>query len=360
MKNKNTPEYIRTSLAAAISLGFEPGRFKEPVCLTGLNLLLTYEEGCRGKCAYCGISASGHQSSAIASRDLISKEAGSKKNTFIRVKWPVYRLEDVLESIKLRQANFKRVCISMITHRNAVKDTAHITDKIRSASRLPISILITPTLIKSPEVLMQFKNCGAEMIGVAVDAATRDIFEKYRGRGVKGPHNWDKYWQVLKWSVEIFGRYMAGIHLIAGLGETEKQAVETISRAHAIGAKTHLFSFCPEPRSVLEDIKPPLLISYRKIQIARYLINEKNFGLSGIKFNSEGEIIHFDYDISRLVDEGYAFMTSGCPCNDNAEIAACNRPFANERPSENFRNYPYIPEEEDKKIIEKQISALTK
>jgi hypothetical protein len=52
----NSPEYIQTSLAAAMSLGFEAGSFKDPVRLTGLNLLLTYDEGCLGKCAYCGIA----------------------------------------------------------------------------------------------------------------------------------------------------------------------------------------------------------------------------------------------------------------------------------------------------------------
>ena len=52
----NSPEYIQTSLAAAMSLGFEPGSFKEPVRLTGLNILLTYDAGCLGKCAYCGIA----------------------------------------------------------------------------------------------------------------------------------------------------------------------------------------------------------------------------------------------------------------------------------------------------------------
>ncbi|MGZ8891011.1 MAG: radical SAM protein, partial [Nitrososphaeraceae archaeon] len=51
-----SPEYIKTSLAAAISLGFENGSFTNGIKLTGLNLLLTYESGCIGKCAYCGIS----------------------------------------------------------------------------------------------------------------------------------------------------------------------------------------------------------------------------------------------------------------------------------------------------------------
>ncbi len=348
LENKNSPEYIQTSLAASISLGFEHGRFKEPVKLTGLNLLLTYENGCIGRCAYCGISTPGH----------FGVNALPEKKTFIRVKWPVYKLQDVLTALKTRQANFERACLSMITHRDALSDTLKITEKIKKSCSLPISLLISPTLISSPEILKEFKGAGVEMAGVAVDASTREIFEKYRGRGVKGPHKWEKYWEVLEWSVEVFGKYNAGIHLIAGLGETEKEAVDTIYDAYIKGAKTHLFSFYPEACSGLENLDPPELLSYRKIQVARYLINEKNMQISKIKFDNNGNIASFDYDIRQVIDEGYAFMTSGCPCSNDSRISACNRPFANERPSEVFRNYPYIPSEEDKQLIEKQISCI--
>jgi biotin synthase len=357
MENRNSPEYIQTSLAAAISLGFEAGSFKEPVKLTGLNLLLTYDEGCIGKCAYCGISVSGHNAS---SKTGAGNGAVKNKKTFIRVKWPVYKLDDVLGALRARQGNFKRVCISMITHGSAIKDTVFITEKIKSACNLPVSLLITPTLINKPSVLKQFKDSGAEMIGVAIDTATEKLFEKYRGAGVGGPHGWEKYWKVLDWSVEVFGRYMAGIHLMVGLGETEKDAVETIYRAHLIGAKTHLFSFYPESGSRLEDLERPGLLSYRKVQIARYLINEKNLDISAIVFNDRGDIVSFDYDTGKIIDEGYAFMTSGCQCSDNPLISACNRPFANERPSEIFRNYPYMPTLKDKEIIKNQVLSITR
>ncbi len=79
----NSPEYVQTSLAAALSLGMEKGRFKDRVKLTGLNLLLIYDKPCIGKCAYCGISN--------------IRPAADGKKTFIRVKWPVYKLDDILE-----------------------------------------------------------------------------------------------------------------------------------------------------------------------------------------------------------------------------------------------------------------------
>lgn len=390
----NSPEYIQTSLAAAMSLGFESGSFKDPVKLTGLNLLLTYDQGCLGKCAYCGIAGSRNEAA----------NTQSGKKTFIRVKWPVFRLDDVLCALKTRESSFERICLSMITHTDAVKDTIAIAKKIKQFSSLPLSLLITPSLIGSPEILKQFRQAGAEMAGIAMDASTKDLFEKYRGKGVGGPHKWQKYWEVLKWAVDVFGRFKAGIHLIVGLGETEEQAVKIIYDAHLLGAKTHLFSFYPEPASILEDLKRPELVSYRKIQIARYLINEKGLDISKIRFdcnsngssngnrggnisgnssgnsnrndcdyssenrggntsgnssgNGGGRIMSFDYDLREVVKEGYAFMTSGCPCSSDSRISACNRPFANERPSELFRNYPYLPNDEDKETIESQISEL--
>ena len=339
-----SPEYIKTSLAAAISLGFKNGSFANGIKLTGLNLLLAYESGCIGKCAYCGISKS----------RVVDKE----KKTFIRVKWPTYKLDDVIEAIKMRENNFERICISMITHKNALEDTKFITKKISGKIDLPISLLIAPTLISSPEQLKELKDCGAQMLGIALDAANEEIFEKYRGKVVGGLHSWGKYWEVLNWAVDVFGKFNAGIHLIVGLGETEKDAVNTICRTYEIGAKTHLFSFYPEPDSKLINSLPPELLSYRKIQIARYLINEENYQIKNIKFDSDGKILYFsDYDLKKIINNGYAFMTSGCPCK-NSTISACNRPFANERPSEIFRNYPYQPDEIDKEMIKEQIKVL--
>ncbi|MCL5073541.1 MAG: radical SAM protein [Actinobacteria bacterium] len=344
----NSPEFIQTSLAAAISLGLEPGMFTDRVKLTGLNLLLTYDEGCIGKCAYCGISKTEYTDS----------NKHRNKKTFIRVKWPVYKLSDLLDVLKTKENDFERICLSMITHRNALQDTRFITGLIKDRIKLPISLLISPTLINKPSVLQEFKDSGAEMIGVAIDASTKEIFNKYRGSGVGGPHNWEKYWQVLKWSIDIFGSFKVGIHLIVGLGETEEEAVRIIYKAHKLGAKTHLFSFYPEACSKLVDLDPPALLSYRKIQIARYLINEENLDPANIRFDKDGRLAAFNYDLKEVLDEGHAFMTSGCPCSSNNKISACNRPFANERPSDTFRNYPFEPTDEDKEIIGNQIKIL--
>jgi len=348
IKKISSPRYVQTSLAAAMTLGMEPGRFKEKVKLTGLNLLLFYDKKCIGRCAYCGLS-----------KEKAGEEDSPKKKskTFIRVKWPAYLLEDIIKKTAENPLAFERICISMVTHPEAVADSINITRKIRKELPQPISILLAPTLIKDKAILQEIKDAGADMAGIAIDAATEDIFDKYRGKGVKGPHKWSHYWQVLEWAVEIFGEFKAGVHLITGLGETQKEMVNAIYRAHKMGAKTHLFSFYPEASSLLEEKEPPDLLHYRKIQMARYLINEKNTGVEILKFDNDENICDFDYDIESIISDGFAFMTSGCP-GKNKDITACNRPLANERPSETFRNYPYVPDEQEKVLIKNQIRVL--
>jgi len=338
-----SPEYVQTSLAAALSMGLEKGRFKERVKLTGLNLLLIYDKKCAGRCAYCGISR-------------VRPETKGKK-TFIRVKWPVYRLDEVIERTISYPNHFQRICISMITHSSAVRDTILITKKLKEKIDLPVSLLISPTVIKDKDIFYEFKKAGADMIGVALDAAAPELFDKYRGSGVKGPHKWEKYWEVLRWASDIYGKQKTGIHLISGLGETDREMVDTIYRTHRMGARTHLFSFYPEAGSRLEERATPKLITYRKIQVAAYLINQKGQTPEIISFDSTGAITGFDYDLEEVVEEGFAFMTSGCPGNDD-RYAACNRPLANERPSETFRNYPFIPDGDDKDTIRQQIKSL--
>jgi len=46
MEQKVSPEFIQTSLAASLTLGFQNGSFHRNAELKGLNLLLHYDEGC--------------------------------------------------------------------------------------------------------------------------------------------------------------------------------------------------------------------------------------------------------------------------------------------------------------------------
>lgn len=337
-----SPEYVQTSLAAAITLGLVPGRFYREARLTGLNLLLTYEDGCLGRCSYCGLNRG---------REVPSSE----RRTFIRVKWPTYPLEEIIARTKaLDNGQVKRVCVSMITHRRAFTDMNDVIARFHQETDLPISALISPTMLRRPgQMLAETRAAGADMAGIAIDAATPELFDRHRRRGVGGPHRWEHYWETVEAAVEVFGPYKVGVHLIVGLGETEREMIETIQRAHDLGASTHLFSFFPEGGTPLDDWPQPSYGQYRRVQLARYIINEGYGRAETMAFNAAGQVLDFGLETEDLVAEGLAFMTSGCPGEDGR--VACNRPFGNERPSQPIRNYPFPPEPEDIELIRRQL-----
>ncbi len=337
-KVQESPSYVQTSMAGAMSLGLASGRFLRGAKCTCLNLLLVYQNGCRAACSYCGLACN---RDATAAR------------TFIRVKWPTFSLEEILGKLRTSQHSFKRACVSMITQPRSVVDTCIIIKELRDQGTVPVSALLTPTAMKPGRDLALIRAAGADRVGIAIDAATEKLFEQHRGRGVQGPHRWERYWETVVEAVDLFGQYHAGVHLIVGLGETEREMVQAIARAYRIGALTHLFSFFPEAGSRLEDWQRPAMGQYRRLQLARYLIDEGIIDEDCLKYDAAGRITGFGLDIEPYVQSGLAFMTSGCPGEDG--LPACNRPFGNERASEPLRNYPFVPKPEDVAVIGNQI-----
>jgi len=327
-----SPEFVRTSTAAAMTIKYYPGKFHRGAKLGALNLLLTYEPGCFARCAYCGLSRS----------------RAPEQDSFIRVDWPAIRTDEVIERTNKHGKGLERVCISMITHPRALGDLNTVARRFRDETRLDISALIGPTLIRGRRPLVEMKRAGVDRVGIAIDAATPALFERFRGKGVRGPHRWDHYWKVLEDSVSVFGKGNAGVHLIVGLGETERQMVGTIQRAHDLGACTHLFAFYPEEGSALEKWPRPAVGHYHRVQLARFLI-DNGLGRAGkMRFDRKCQITGFGVDettLDKVIDAGEAFMTSGCPGRDGK--VSCNRPYGNERPSEKLRNYPFQPDQDD-------------
>ena len=339
METRGSPQYIQTSLAASLTLGLQQGSFHRNAKLKGLNLLLHYEEGCLGRCHFCGLS--------------MTRQEGPRGKTFIRVDWPIYPLEEIIGRAR-EKGQIHRVCISMITHPKALDDTLFVIQRFKQETDLPISVLISPTLIHGEGFSGAKKKKGVDGVGMAIVAATPELFDRLRGKGVAGPHRWDHYWDVVRMAVEVFGRFYVGIHLIVGLGETEKEMVEAIQKGQDLGAYTHLFSFFPENGSPMENLSPPPIGQYRRIQLARWIINEALGSMDRMKFDEKGRFVDFGMDIKPLIQIGAPFMTSGCPGRDGK--VACNRPYGNERPSAPIRNFPFIPEPDDIEAIRKQLN----
>lgn len=347
--NMRSPEYVQMSTAAAITLGVQPGRMHRTSCTRCLNLLLTYPEGCRANCAYCGLAR--HRE---AERDYADRN-------FIRVDWPAVPLEMTID-IVARQGKatpFHRMCISMITHPRSDEDTRTVlkqwTDRI-DPGFLPVSILSNPTTMTRADV-KRLKELGADIFTVALDAATPEIFDRARGKGVQSPHSWKKYWEILMDARDIFGPQKFGAHVIVGMGETERDVLELVQKLVDLGGHSHLFCFFPEKGSLMDHLPATPRGQWRRVQLARYLIDYQGVRVESMRFGAQGQVVDFGINeekLNEVVKTGTPFRTSGCPGKFADDISACDRPYGDSPPS-NIASYPFQPNGNDLRTIRKQL-----
>lgn len=118
---------------------------------------------------------------------------------------------------------------------------------------------------------------------------------------------------------------------------------------HDKNIRIGLFAFTPIEGSYLSDRDQPDIEVYRRIQIARYLIENDLSEVEKMSFE-KGELTGFglpDDELAKVVRSGEPFLTSGCP--------GCNRPFYNESPSGPIYNYPRNPSDEEIEKISRQL-----
>ena len=350
--NMRSPEYVQMSTAAAITLGVANGRMHRTSCTRCLNLLLTYPEGCRANCAYCGLAR--HRE---AERDYADRN-------FIRVAWPAVPLDMTIDIVAKAgaQSPFHRMCISMITHPRSDEDTRTVlkkwTDRV-DPSAIPVSILSNPTTMTREDV-KRLKDLGADIFTVALDAATPEIFERTRGKGVQSQHSWRKYWEILMDARDIFGAQKFGAHIIVGMGETERDVLELVQRLVDLGGHSHMFCFFPEKGSLMDHLPATPREQWRRVQLARYLIDYREGRVEKMRFDASGRVIDYGFpesELETIIGEGVAFRTSGCPGKFADDVSACDRPYGDSPPS-NIASYPFQPNGNDLRTIRKQLKVF--
>ncbi len=342
-----SPEYVQLSTAAAITLGLVPGVMHRTSCTHCLNLLMTYPEGCRANCTYCGLARHREESRDYADRN------------FIRVDWPTVRVDEMLERMARNsdKGQFQRMCISMITHPDSDHDTQVMLKRwMEVAPHIPVSILSNPTTMDKQD-LIDLKMMGADIFTVALDAVTPEIFERTRGKTVQSPHSWDKYWQTIEWAAEIYGPEKFGAHLICGMGETEQEILAVCQKMKDMGGHNHMFAFFPEKGSMMEDWDAVPQDHWRRVQLGRFLIDYAGGRYEDMGFDVHGRVEDFGYpqaELDDIINSGKPFQTSGCPGRDDEEISACNRPYGDSSPSD-IRSFPFALNQEDVEIVRRQM-----
>ncbi len=265
---------VRASIGTLIKAGLASGRLDEEP--TTAYLLL--DGKCSGNCTFCPL------------------KSGSE--FLSRVRWPKVGLNSLL-LIK----GFERYCIQGILKGRFWEEVIEVAKSLDG----PVSVSINPVSRDKLEKVYEV----SDKLGVGLDAMSPRIF-----RQVRKPGSWKSYLKFVEWGVAVYGKGNVLVHLIAGLGETLKEALFTMRLAYRMGAGVALFAYTPiNPRRG----KGPDKGYYRYLQAYRYFLH---MGWNPLRIPKE------DPDSYKE-----AFLTSGCP--------GCNRPFYNERPVDStLYNYP--------------------
>ncbi len=339
-----SPEYVRISSAAAIALGLKSGRVWRDAHCTCINLLENYPEGCFANCTYCGMAR--------------ERPGEPEENTFIRVAWPVYSTDLVSEKIAEKEAEgtVGRVCVSQVQDHRANDDLIDIIARVRRAApAVPISALANATSLNE-EWLHRIKASGVDMIGFGLDAASKEWFDRTRGKSARGPHDWDQHWQIIRASRRLFGAFKVNCHIIVGLGETDRDLVNLFYQLRAEEIAGYLFSFNPEPGSAMQNMERQPIRRWRRVQLVKHLVENTDLAREAILFDAQGNIASLNLPVERLdatIRSGLPFMTNGCPNREGT--LACNRPYGSYRPGEEFRDYPFVPDQNDVALIREQL-----
>jgi len=331
MTTARLPEKVRVSVGSAIVLGLMRGKLDAKP--TTVYLLTYYPGKCLANCGFCPQA----------------KTSRSRADMLSRVTWPAFSTEQVMSKIETeaKKAGIRRICIQALNYPTVFNDLFALAEETRSRTDLPLSVSCQPF---SLERLRLLKEIGVDRISIALDAATKELFDKVKGSSTNSPYRWETQREALMKALRVFGKNRVYTHLIVGLGETEKEIVQTIQWCVDYGVYPSLFAFTPIPGTALEGLPQPSVAVYRRVQLARYLIVHGKTRCEKMEFDKDGRLISFGVSgdlLQQVVESGGPFLTSGCP--------GCNRPYYNERPGGPLYNYPRQPSPEEIREIREQL-----
>lgn len=226
---------IRLSYATAQKLSFKGGRSVE---------LRTFYFMIDGKCVFdCAFCTH-------------ARNSKSDLKFLSRVVWIEYSLDEVLKAMENLEKLPKRLCFQVVSSPGYYERTLKVVEKFVKFG-IPISVNLRPKRIEEIENLIEL---GVDRIGIAMDAATPEIFERTRDG------KWEDLYNILKEAVGKFPKRIV-THLIVGMGETEEEAVEFLRRMKRIGVKVGIFGFTPMKGTRMENHPAVDFDYYRRIKI---------------------------------------------------------------------------------------------
>lgn len=330
---RRSPDWVRISYASAVALRFKSGRFTREFDFGGINLLLSYDEGCLSDCGYCGLAR--------------TRPGQYEDKSFIRVEWPLVETDELVRRLARYEDRVTRLCISMVTHGHSYRDTLEITKRIRAAVATPLSLLVAPPTLNEAR-LQTLKDAGADIIGIGLDAVTEDLFRSIRTDVPQGGLRWEQYWRIVDSARDIYGPWNVNCHTLVGLGESDRDLMAIFKRLLDRQIHSYLFCFNPEPDSRMGTHPKSELTRWRRIQLAKFLFEERGLDQNAFGYDDRGALVSISAPralVDETIAEGFAFMTNGCPGAGGEP--GCTRPMGSWRPSESPRDYPWQPTKAD-------------
>jgi len=266
-----------------------------------------------GRCVMdCGFCAQARSSQASALK-------------LSRVTWPEFDQPQTLALLAkaVERGDIRRCCLQVTVAEGYFQRTLEVIRAVRQTCDVPVDAAILPSGMAQVEELLA---TGVDHIGFGLDAACERIFRQVKSG------SWARILALIEETARRFPGHGA-VHLIVGLGETEQEMAQMVQRMHDLGFVVGLFAFTPVRGTRLEDVPPPPISTYRRMQVARHLIANDLARVGNFAFSPASQLVSFNLPhLREILADGVAFQTSGCP--------DCNRPFYNERPGGIIYNYP--------------------
>ncbi len=259
---------------------------------------------CVGNCGFCSQARSSTAAHKFLSR-VIWPEVGEEIIPYLQAAY--------------EQGHIQQVCLQFL---NTPEGIATIADTLKKLAPIGVPLVVSG-YVQSLEQAQQVFDAGATRLGLALDAATPELFAQVKSG------SFQQRWELLQACSKAFPGKIT-THLIVGLGESEEEMLAQLKACIAAGVRVGLFAFTPLPGTRLAGKEAPTIGKYRRLQMARYLLM-MGVAPEELVCNSKGRIVVEQDKYAAVIAQGQAFQTSGCD--------GCNRPYYNERPGQVMYNY---------------------
>lgn len=149
-------------------------------------------------------------------------------------------------------------CITLTTGTIATPDRgatllAEVAREVKSHQKIPVHVQVEPP--ENDEYLEMLADAGADTIGVHIETFDRRIRKEVCPG--KAETTLEKYYEIWKRSVELFGEEQVSSFLIAGLGEDDENILRGAEELARIGVVPYLVPFRPLVGTEFENKRPP-------------------------------------------------------------------------------------------------------